>query len=182
MKTLVLVLLVLSTVTAFPQTKSEVRVPVLLEVTATHYYIGGQDNYQYLRIYLDGAAEAELLSRASMLDKPTVRKKSARLSDKDLTELRDLLNSGETGQLERLYKQRIGFVLDDFEAWDIRLLRAANRQQEVTLVAFAPDAATEHKKPYPRTLVKLGCLIDRLRIRTTGEAISLDQECKQSNK
>ena len=173
---MVLAALAFSTLAGLRQLDGQESKPVLLDVTATHYYIGGEEKYQYLRVYSDRTAEAEVLKRKAMFEKTQIEKKKIILSQQDFAYLTDFLNSGKTAQLERHYKQRVGLVLDDFEAWDIRL-QTSKGQEELTVVAFEPDAASRNNKPYPAELVKLGCLADTFRAQAVGSEVQRDREC-----
>jgi len=149
----------------------------LLDAAETHYYIGGQDEYLYLRVYPDGTAEAQLLKRAPMFGQAHIETRRSVLNKKDFSELEALISSGRTENLQSRYPQRIGDLLDDFTAWNIRLKATAGKQQ-LEVVAFAPDMAKQNNKPYPPTLLTLGCLMQKLRAQTVGESIHLDRECQ----
>jgi len=156
---------------------SNVSVRPLIDVKATHYRIGDPEEYEYLRVYEDGTAEAQVVKREAMWTDPSVETKRTTLPKPDVSALEEFLRSQKSATLQKRYPQRIGYLLDDFIAWDIRL-ETANGLRDLKIVAFEPDMAKENKKRYPRQVLQLGCLIEKLRAQTIGKSIYLYDECK----
>jgi hypothetical protein len=160
-----------------PQTASTAS--VILEVTATDFQIGPQQDYLYLRVFSDHRAEAQTLERKTMFDKAVLLDSKTRLTQDEFTEIQHLTDEPEILKLDSLYRQRIGDVLDVFTSWKIKIPHAEH-MQELVVVAFAPEEARRRHRPYPEPLVKLGCTIERVRSETVGEGASFDEECKRA--
>jgi hypothetical protein len=160
-----------------PQTASTVS--VILEVTATDFQIGPEQDYLYLRVFSDHRAEAQTLERKTMFDKGVLLDSKTRLTQEEFTEIQHLADEPEILKLDSLYRQRIGEVLDVFTSWRIKI-RHPERVQELVVVAFAPEEARRRHHPYPEPLVKLGCTIERVRSETIGEGADFDKECRRA--
>jgi len=54
-----------------------------------------------------------------------------------------------------------------------------DRNQQIRVVAFAPDLAKAADHPYPKALLALGCTIEKIRAETVVEKIDTDSECRR---
>ena len=154
---------------------------VILEVTAEDFDIAWRQEYLYLKVLSDGAAECQIAKRKTgdmRFEKAEIKSIKRSLSASELEQLKALLAQNGISRLESTYKQRIAVMLDAGTAWDIRVPRT-NQTQEIHVVAFAPDAAAAQKKPYPTALLTLGCIIEKLRSATIAETINTDDECRK---
>jgi hypothetical protein len=159
-----------------PQTASTAG--VILEVTATDFQIGPEQDYLYLRVFSDHSAEAQTLKRKTMLDKAVLVDSKTKLTQDEFTKIQHLIDEPEILKLDALYRQRIGDVLDVFTSWRIKI-QHPEHLQELVVIAFAPQGARRRHRPYPQPLVKLGCTIEKVRSETIGEKADLDDECKK---
>lgn len=151
----------------------------ILDVTATDFQIGQQQDYLYLRVFPDHRAEAQTLKRKTMFDKAVVADVKTTLTEVQFTEIQNLIETPEILKLDALYRQRIADVLDVFTSWKITIQRTEH-VQELVVIAFAPEQAKLKHRPYPKPLVKLGCTIEKFRSETVGESAHLDDECKKA--
>jgi hypothetical protein len=161
-----------------PQQNASTTVAIL-EVTATDFQIGPQQDYLYLRVFLDHRAEAQTLNRKTMLDKAVVADVKTMLTQDEFTKIQNLIETPEILKLDALYRQRIADVLDVFTSWKIKI-RHTEHVQELVVIAFAPEQAKLKHRPYPKPLVKLGCTIEKFRSETVGESAHLDDECNKA--
>lgn len=161
---------------ALPRSASNAK--VILDVTATDFQIGPQTDYLYLRVFSDRSAEAQTLTRRTVIDKAVVADLKTRLTQNAFTEILHLTEDPEILKLDALYRQRIGIVLDVFTSWKIKI-RRTDSEQKVEVIAFAPEEARLRHRPYPEPLVKLGCTIEKIRSETIGESAELDNECRR---
>lgn len=154
---------------------------VILEVAAEDFDIAWRQEYLYLKVLSDRTAECQIIKRKSgdkRFEKADILPVKRSLSQAELQQLQALLAKHDISQLDSKYKQRIAMMLDAGTAWRIRIPRS-NQDQEIHVVAFAPDAAKAQKRPYPNALLALGCTIEKIRGETTGENIDSDDECRK---
>jgi hypothetical protein len=145
-------------------------------VSATDFQIGPQQDYLYLRVFADHSAEAQTIKRKTVTDKAVLTTRNRKLTEDEFTEIQHLTEEPEMLKLDALYKQRIGLVLDVFTSLRIKI-RRADHQQELEVIAFAPEEARRRQHPYPEPLVKLGCTIDKVRSEIIAERGDFDDEC-----
>jgi len=154
---------------------------VILEVAAEDFDIAWRQEYLYLKVLSDGAAECQIVKRKSgdmRFEKADIVPVKRSLSEAELRQLQALLAQDDISRLESTYRQRIALMLDAGTAWNIRIPRM-NRTQEIHVVAFAPDAAKAQKRPYPTALLSLGCTIEKLRGETIGQNADTEDECRK---
>lgn len=147
---------------------------VILEVIATHFDIGRSEQYLYLRVFSDLSAEAQTCSstNTNKRDGTVVRKN---LGQGEFDKIRTLLDRPDVRDLKTKYPSRLD-VIDAGTSWDIKLLHQEH-QQEIQVVAFAPHMARAQRRSYPQALVKLGCVIEKLRINVSAEKLVQTEEC-----
>lgn len=147
---------------------------VILEVIATDFDIGKSEQYLYLRVSSDLSAEAQTQSSTTSgkRDAPVVRKTLRR---GEFEKIQALLDRPDIPDLKTKYPSRLDFI-DAGTSWDIKLLHKEH-QQEIRLVAFDPHTARTLKRPYPDAVLKLGCVIEKLRISVSGEKFITAEEC-----
>jgi hypothetical protein len=139
--------------------------PVLMEVREAHSDVVRTDELLLLRIRENGTVEYDVRP-------PNDRKfwgiKNAKLPPETLKELIKLIDSSQLRELalknSDLYDANRHGV-DYFDVWRISL--RGNR--EIKLTNFDPRTANEKGKPYPASLVALGCLI-----RTTRDQVAAE--------
>ena len=100
------------------------------------------------------------------------------LSLAELRQLHALLAHGDTLRLKTTYNKGAMAVVDAGTWWDIRIPRD-DRNQQIRVVAFAPDLAKAADHPYPKALLALGCTIEKIRAETVVEKIDTDSECRR---
>jgi hypothetical protein len=148
----------------------------LVDVIATEYHIGPEQDYLYLRVDPDHIVEAQIVNRKHLFDRAVIANVKKRLTPEQYGAVQSAINDPGVFKLDPLYRQRLGGVLDDFTSWKIQL-RTAGKPKEIQLVAFTPDEARKRNRPYPEALLKLGCTIEQIRSEVTGENAELDDEC-----
>jgi hypothetical protein len=151
----------------------------ILEVTATDFQIGPEQDYLYLQVFPDRRAEAQTLNRKTMFDKAVVADVKTTLRQDEFAEIQNLIEAPEILKLDALYRQRIADVLDVFTSWKVKI-RHTEHVQELVVIAFAPEQAKLMHRPYLKPLLKLGCTIEKFRSETVGEKVHLDDECKKA--
>jgi hypothetical protein len=169
-----------STDTAVPKLPAAT---VILEVVATHFRIGPEEEYVYLRVFSNHVVQAQTLNRKSVVDDAVIANFSMTLAPKEFSKVQQLLAEPRIMHLKTRYRQRVGGILDDFTSWKITI-RHPDADQELEVVAFEPEEAKLKRRPYPEALVELGCTIERVRGGAIGEEARLDKarldnECKR---
>jgi len=152
----------------------------IIEVQAEEFDIAWNQHYLYLRVLSDGSAECQILERKSgdqRFDVADITSTRKVLSEQQLKRLQTVLGQQSTLKLNTVYRQRIADILDAGTVWDIKIAHS-KRIQNVRVVEFAPDEAKEAKRPYPNSLLTLGCIINRLRADITGQSAYVDDECQ----
>jgi hypothetical protein len=142
---------------------------VLLDVVKKSYDVEGDETLIYLRVYSDGLAEAHPMREVDFRHVVFLKKQ---LSPQELDNVRSLLTDPATRALARRYERFWGNK--DF-GYQYHVSNLASEKKQITdLVSFQPFAAREQKKPYPPQLERLGCMIWKLRVEVTGEALEKD--------
>jgi hypothetical protein len=84
-----------------PQQNASTTVAIL-EVTATDFQIGPQQDYLYLRVFPDHRAEAQTLNRKTMFDKAVLADVKTTLTQDEFTEIQNLIEAPEILKLDAL--------------------------------------------------------------------------------
>jgi hypothetical protein len=151
---------------------------IILDVVATQYEFGPDWNYQYVRVFSDGRAEAQTFQRESVLEKPRLTTVQATLSHERLAAVEHLIDDAEVMHLDSRYPQRVGDILDVFTVWHIKL-QHSRTEQRLDVVEFAPDEAKRRNHPYPTALLKLGCTVAIVRAATISKPVR-PSECQSA--
>jgi hypothetical protein len=138
----------------------------LLEVIFTTYDVTRTETLVYLRVFSDGHAEAHATRQ---VDFRRISLRQAQLPPTELTTLTEFLNSSGVQQLTPKYERYWGNI-DFGQTWEITIGQG-DSQKSILLENFQPFLARSKKKPYPRALEKLGCLVWELRTKVTDEPL-----------
>jgi hypothetical protein len=142
---------------------------VLLEVIRKSWNVERNETLVYLRVYSDGLAEAHPMRE---VDFRNVVLRHKQISASELEDARKLLTDPATGALAKRYIRYWGNK--DF-GYEYRVSNmASEKKQVIELENFQPFAARKQAKPYPAQLEKLGCMIWKIRIEVSGEALEKD--------
>jgi hypothetical protein len=173
---IVVALLACGTVPHEPTTLPEPERKLLLEVIQDTSSITGSVRLVYLRAFSDGTAECHPSRNVDYSNLALTRQ---RVPPREFERLEKLLTTTEVRQLDSEYPG-IGRAIDYFVVWTITIPRQKETQR-IVVVNFQPEYAERMKKPYPRALVKLECLIRGLRPVVSGETpLFEDAYCRRA--
>ena len=159
--------------------KSSPSAKLILEVMNRHFTVGRKIRSVYLRVYSDGTAECHTVKYTGdeTDDGPDIVKQKT-LAPGELQSLEAVLYNPELLQV----KKRYGLthpVVDSWMEWDIKVPHGW-RKEKIKVLNFSPASARKENQPYPPALLKLGCLIWKLRNDGFGdEAYGID-DCKRA--
>jgi hypothetical protein len=150
---------------------------LILEVATTHFTLGRQIPSVYLRVYSDGWAECHTV-RFTGHEKEKVKR--TKLARREQQTLEAALHDPELLRLNNQKYGPMGMVIDSWMEWDIKVPAGAQaaHQLGVTVDNFdldieAFDIATEAERKrtqsFPPALLKLGCLIWKVRNEVYGD-------------
>ena len=136
---------------------------VILEVMNYHFTVGKKIPSLFLRVFSDGAIEAQPVwygdEKAGEIEKKA-------LTPDQFASLKTALDDSQLRGVGGRYElQRM--VIDSWMEWEIKIPRAPD-QQSITL-SFAPTSSV--KRPYPGTLRNLACVICKLHSDLIGDDV-----------
>jgi hypothetical protein len=135
---------------------------LILEVVNRHFTMGRKIRSVYLRVYSDGTAECHTVKYTGHEtdDGPDIAKQKA-LAPGELQRLEAALNSPELLQVQRKHGL-MSPIIDSWMEWDIKVPHGWHKEK-IKVLNFSPASARKKNQPYPPALLKLGCLIWKLR-------------------
>jgi hypothetical protein len=151
-----------------PGAKSSPSAKLILEVMNRHFTVGRKIRSVYLRVYSDGTAECHTVKYTGDAtdDGPDIVKQKT-LAPGDLQNLEAVLQNPELLHVKRKYGL-MDWVVDSWMEWDIKVPHGWHVER-VKVLNFSPASAREKKQPYPSALLKLGCLIWKVRNDVYGD-------------
>lgn len=138
----------------------------LLEVILTTYDVTRKETLVYLRVFLDGSAEAHPMRE---VDFRNLTLKKTQISPSDLVKLSEVLSPSMTQGLESRYDRYWG-NRDFGNEWQITIGQGDSKKT-IVLRNFQLFLARTKKKPYPTEVEQLGCIVWELREKVTGEPL-----------
>lgn len=170
-------------------TKPNHHAKVILEVVNRHFTVGQIIPSIYLRVYSDGTAECRTLKYTGHEHNVPKRQKIAAA---ELQSLEAALDDPGLRLLKEKYELMYP-VIDSWTEWDIIVSREP-RPQKIKVLDFALNievrdlrpAEREKNLPYPPALLKLGCLIWKVRNQVYGDEtydekpVYLSADCKNA--
>jgi hypothetical protein len=148
--------------------KSGPSAKLILEVMNRHFTVGRKIRSVYLRVYSDGTAECHTVKYTGdeTDDGPDIVKQKT-LAPVELQSLEAVLHNPELLQVEKKYGLMYT-VIDSWMEWDIRVPHGWHKEK-IKVLNFSPASARKENHPYPPALLKLGCLIWKLRNDVFGD-------------
>jgi len=134
------------------------------------------DTYVYLRVFSDSTAECQ--PRHTAPEKNTLNSFKKTLTQDEFERIKSILDEPKVLNLRAKYDTETRWVIvDTWTQWNIKF-QSRGQSRTITVLEFSPGLARAMKHPYPDTLVKLGCTIEKLRSDVSGE-LFLDSACKK---
>jgi hypothetical protein len=130
---------------------------IVLEVVNRHFTVGEKIPSLYLRVLSDGTAECHAIKYWDETDV----KKMKTLPAEDFAKLMALIDEPGLLKVRSRYKL-MDWVFDSWMEWEIKIQHPGN-VQKIEVASFSPASAQAWNTPYPDALVKLGCLIEKVR-------------------
>jgi hypothetical protein len=131
----------------------------------------------YLEVFSNGAVECHT-QKYSGHEIDSVKRKS--ISADELEKVKAVLKNPELAKINKKYGLMY-MVVDSWMTWDIRVDQSSDTRA-FEVLNFAPGAANEAGRPYPDSLVKLGCSIVRLRAEVFDGAQAQAGECETATR
>ena len=147
--------------------------PVIVEVMNYHFTMGHKISSVFLKVLSDGTVECHSL-RATGSEANVVKTKV--LTPDEFREVKEVIDQSKLPDAKKRYELTHP-VIDSWMEWGIRIPRTTGAQ-DIAIAAFASTPLGDGS--YPIEVVKLGCLISKLRDEVYGnEPDYRRRECKQ---
>ena len=142
---------------------------VILEIINQHITVGLRIPSAYLTVFSDGTVECHTL-KFDGRETDVVKRRI--LTPREFDDLRAAIEDDDLLHVKKKY-QLISNVADSWMEWHIRIPRKIGAE-EIVVANFIPMSPGS----YPRAVLRLGCLISRLRDEVYDDEL-LHQKCRK---
>lgn len=148
---------------------------LVLQVNASNISLVPKDNFEYLylRVRKDRTAECEAIANKNHT-KATFKKT---LKDEDFRRLTAELENPSLLNARAQYETKEA-ILDSWTTWEIDI-HHPEKIQTIRLVQFSPGMANWFQHPYPESVARLGCIVEKVRNDVTQDPAPLSAACEK---